>query len=148
MTKSSYEFTIFLITATIVGLEGRSSSYQTYQSKIKNEKEQQIIRQKSSSPNYKMQALAPEKRHDKFGPDSPLAQGVAEFLTPWPSAAYITDTTHPLMVKLLLSVVAPILCVLIALQAYVTYYGPSNSYDGSWTVPLSDPAAPGIAVAG
>lgn len=145
MTKSSYEFAIFLFTATIVGLEAKSSSYSTNQSKSKNEK---LVKQNPKSINYKMHALAPEKRHDKFGPDSPLAQGVAEFLTPWPSAAYITNTTHPLMVKFLLSVVAPILCVLIVLQAYVTYFGPSNSYDGSWTVPLSDPAAPGIAVAG
>lgn len=73
--------------------------------------------------------------------DSPRKHFTDPFLTPWPSAAFITNTTHPLMVKLLLSVVAPVLCVAIALQAYVTYFGPSNSYFGDWKVPLSDPAA-------
>ncbi|CAL8109940.1 unnamed protein product [Orchesella dallaii] len=55
-------------------------------------------------------------------------------LTPLqPSAPYITNYTHPLMVKYLLLVIFPMFCVVIAFQAYLTYFGPSNSYDGSWT---------------
>lgn len=149
MSKTVYEVVLFILSTTIVALEAGSPQFQAYKNQNGNKVHAPVrpIMGSSRNPVTKPKAVRLMKKHDVSGSGNHLADGVYEFLTPWPYK-FITNTTHPLMVKILLVVVAPILCVLIAMQAYVTYFGPSNSYDGSWTKPLSPPGEPGIAGAG
>lgn len=128
---------VFLVISSLLIPSLEAISYPVHQTK-NDLQMQKPLRPIMGSRKPLKQALAPIKKHDDMlGPDGPFAAGVNQFLTPWPSQ-FITDTTNPLVIKILLAWIAPILCVVIALQAWVTYYGPSNAYDGSWSVPLRD----------
>jgi len=69
-----------------------------------------------------------------------VSSNVDELLTPWDSAPFISITTQELMVKFLV-MLFPLMCIIAAIQAYVSYFGPSNDYngyDGTRSLPVNN----------
>lgn len=73
------------------------------------------------------------KEKDKFKISSSIfkstAEAVNELLTPWPSAPFISITTNELIVKVLV-MIYPLMWLIVIIQTYLTFFGPSNTYVG------------------
>ncbi len=57
------------------------------------------------------------------------SQNVYELLRPWPSNTFISIFTNELIIKVLV-LLFPLICIITAIQAYLTFFGPSNKYVG------------------
>src|SRR5687768_7316653 len=71
------------------------------------------------------------KNKDKFSSSifKSTAEAVDELLTPWSSAPFISITTNELIVKVLV-MLYPLMWVIVLIQTYLTFFGPSNTYVG------------------
>lgn len=74
-----------------------------------------------------------DKDHDKDKVLSYIFKSTAEnvdsLLRPWPSNSFISIYTNELLIKVLV-MLFPLICVIIAIQTYLTVFGPSNNYVG------------------